>query len=83
MILIPELDTNIIKKRKNIINWNVYVFKNIDKTPTKMGTKLGGGIIKSTVFLMYKPFDNLISKRISTPISKTFLCENVTVTYTT
>lgn len=27
-------------------------------------------------------FDNRISKRISTPISETFLCENVTVTYT-
>ncbi|PEK18547.1 hypothetical protein [Bacillus wiedmannii] len=34
--------------------------------------------MKSTVFLMYKPFDNRISKRISTPISETFLCENVT-----
>jgi len=31
---------------------------------------------------MYKPFDNSISKRISTPISERFLCENVTVTYT-
>ncbi|QDD87483.1 hypothetical protein FORC087_700 (plasmid) [Bacillus cereus] len=39
MILLPELDTNIIKKRKNIINWNVYVFKNFDKIPTKLGTK--------------------------------------------
>lgn len=29
-----------------------------------------------------QPFDNRISKRISTPISETFLCENVTVTYT-
>ncbi|HFJ9319538.1 TPA: hypothetical protein ACGW54_004909 [Bacillus tropicus] len=29
-----------------------------------------------------QPFDNCISKRISTPISETFLCENVTVTYT-
>ncbi len=39
MILLPELDTNIIKKRKNIINWNVYVFENFDKMSTKMGTK--------------------------------------------
>ncbi len=39
MILLPELDTNIIKKRKNIINWNVYVLKNVDKIPTKKGTK--------------------------------------------
>lgn len=35
-----------------------------------------------TINYMYKPFDKRISKRISTPISETFLCENVTVTYT-
>lgn len=39
MILIPKQDTYIIKKRRNIINWNVYVFQNIEKMPTKMGTK--------------------------------------------
>ena len=38
--------------------------------------------MKSTVFLMYKLFDNRISKRFSTPIVNKFLCENVTVTYT-
>lgn len=31
---------------------------------------------------MYKPFENHISKRISIPIGETFLCENVTATYT-
>jgi len=38
--------------------------------------------MKSAVKYRYKLFDNNISKRISTPISETFWCENVTVTYT-
>jgi len=35
--------------------------------------------MKSAVKYRYKLFDNNISKRISTPISETFWCENVTV----
>ncbi|KAA0811418.1 hypothetical protein DN403_27640 [Bacillus sp. AY2-1] len=67
MILITKWDTSIIKKRKNVINCNIYIFKSIDKMPTKKGGIL---IMKSTVLLMYKPFENRISKRISTPISE-------------
>lgn len=38
--------------------------------------------LTSSLMSFGQPFDNRILKRISTPISETFLCENVTVTYT-
>ncbi len=61
----------------------ILIFRTLVIKRRQNADKIGGILImKSAVILMYKPFDNRITKRISTPISETFLCENVTATYT-
>ncbi|PGR79519.1 hypothetical protein COC43_08140 [Bacillus thuringiensis] len=73
------LEKKVHVEQSHYIDSALFIFK---KRRQKADKK--GGILemKITVNYTYKPFDNRISKRISTPISETFLCENVTVTYT-